>query len=355
MFALWLAAMLVFADPPSQATPLPASSGATAAPTPAPTPDPQAARKTALADLAAGEKLQRAGHHAQATAVLTDAITADPTLMDAYLVRAVSRAQLGDVDGAYGDLEIVLGSRPHDVKALTALGMLEEEKRYPTDALADFSRAIAIQPSYVPARMARGTLNCLTGRKSDGLADLDHALHAAAPTKESLTLQALSRANFCGDLRGGAAYARRAIALGATEQPLFDLVTTDDEVSGRFDLAYQDYKADVRANPKSETARAALASAESDMPGMIQAAITDYGSAIHLSPQDPALYFDRAAVEKRSGQVSDALADYKAALKLYSARGDTVHVAQVRVLIDEVEHPKASDIPVLHRMRKGRL
>lgn len=59
-------------------------------------------------------------------------------------------------------------------RCTTYLGM----RRY-EHALAEAERALAADPSYVWALVARGTINLLTGRPAEALADFDRAVEGA--------------------------------------------------------------------------------------------------------------------------------------------------------------------------------
>ena len=94
----------------------------------------------------------------------------------AYLMRAKVRDRQGDREGARGDREASLRVEPRDERDWTARG-LARQPRDPRAALADYDRALELNPSYRSAlRDKANVLAEALGRTEEAIATLDRAV-----------------------------------------------------------------------------------------------------------------------------------------------------------------------------------
>jgi tetratricopeptide (TPR) repeat protein len=168
--------------------------------------------------------------------------------------------QAGDARGAERRYAALLKRVPGFHPAHAGLGYVELSREAYDAALAQFDRALAIDPAYAPALAGKGQAYLATNQREQALASFDAAV-AADPGLIAIR-GAADVLRFQG-LQGGVAGARKAAA------------------DGRL--------ADARAA---------------------------YLEAIRASPQSPFLYRELAAVERREGQLPEALERIEKAIEL---------------------------------------
>ena len=78
-----------------------------------------------------------------------------PDWSEAWSERATTRFQLGDVNGAMGDIGETLKREPRDIGALAGLGAILLDTGDPEAALKVYDRALKLAPAYEPLKEAR--------------------------------------------------------------------------------------------------------------------------------------------------------------------------------------------------------
>jgi tetratricopeptide (TPR) repeat protein len=98
----------------------------------------------------------------------------EPNDDDARRERGYTAVQRGHLDEGLVDLEWFVAKHPDDVVGHYELGLAQRSADM-VKALAEFDRALALDPNYVPARTARGSLYYQTGKPEDAVKDLEIA------------------------------------------------------------------------------------------------------------------------------------------------------------------------------------
>jgi tetratricopeptide (TPR) repeat protein len=94
------------------------------------------------------------------------------------LNRSLARRRAGDAEGAHRDREAGLAAEPIDEEGWVARGMARLPGD-PTKALADFERALQLNPRYLPALQNRAALLAdMPGRVEEAIESLDQAIAA---------------------------------------------------------------------------------------------------------------------------------------------------------------------------------
>lgn len=158
-------------------------------------------------------------------------------------------------------------------------------------ALADFSQAIEVDPTYVPAYTMRGMVESMKGDDAAALADFDKAVELDPK---------------------GLSYCNR----GAVEMRKGDL-----------DAALADFDKAIELDPKLEAAysnRATARKKKNDLDG----AIADCNQVLELNPKSAQAYSERGMVYQAEGSLDEAIADFNQALVIdrnsafvYNGRG----------------------------------
>jgi tetratricopeptide (TPR) repeat protein len=106
-----------------------------------------------------GARLFKVTRYDQAILALDHAISLNPKLTDAYLLRARSHLGSNNLPQAVRDLTTVVEQRPSDTQAVIERGTVYLQLKDPKSALADAERAIAIDPKLASAYNLQGLAN----------------------------------------------------------------------------------------------------------------------------------------------------------------------------------------------------
>jgi tetratricopeptide (TPR) repeat protein len=149
---------------------------------------------TTMTDVTAyddGVRLYREGSYASAKDAFETAVRLEPNNAAAINNRGVTKARLGDLDGAVMDYTRALRQTPGDAEivfnranAYAAAGNLPA-------AVTDFTTAVTLKPDYAQAFFNRGTVRAALGDSQGALADWRFAI---ALDRDPWTKAAMARA-----------------------------------------------------------------------------------------------------------------------------------------------------------------
>lgn len=138
-----------------------------------------------------GVRLYREGWYGSAKDAFDTAVRQDPRNAAAINNRGVSKARLGDLDGAVIDYTLALQRTPQDAEivfnranAYAAAGNLPA-------AAKDFTTAVTLKPDYSQAFFNRGTVRAALGDTNGAFADWQFAM---AVDRDPWTRAAMARA-----------------------------------------------------------------------------------------------------------------------------------------------------------------
>ena len=124
-----------------------------------------------------GQALLKAGKVQEAEAAFTQAVTATPTDVDAWLGRFQARKAGGNMAGAEADLDHAVQLAPHNGTVLVDRGLFREQVQNDyKGAVEDFSSYLTLYPKAWAVYMDRGRAQMKAGALPAALADLDRAL-----------------------------------------------------------------------------------------------------------------------------------------------------------------------------------
>ncbi len=116
------------------------------------------------------------GNFSAAVTAATLALSRDPSLLDAYVLRATARTAVGNLREAEEDFGVIVRLRKDDPKPLHNRGVLRYRLGRLRESEEDFSRAIELNPEFLEAYRTRGTIRTLRGDHEGSVADYSRAL-----------------------------------------------------------------------------------------------------------------------------------------------------------------------------------
>ncbi len=248
-----------------------------------------------LALLRQGMTLAEEGRQREAIDVLDKAIAQDKDLAEAYLFRGNAYDDLGDPERALADLDLALRLNPELVEAYLSRGLVRAELENVEAALQDYAEARRLAPENPYPPLFAAELKSDLGDAAGAMPDYD-AAKALAPEDVDVLLG-------------------RASAL---------------LVLDRMEEALADAEAAIAVAPQSPSALLSAATAL-HMLEQFDAAIARFDAAIamDLDATDAAeAHLGRALVHQDAGNLTQAAADYAAAIAQSSAEEDHADLAE---------------------------
>jgi tetratricopeptide (TPR) repeat protein len=194
-------------------------------------------------------------------------------------------------------------------------------------AIADYVRAIKLNPNYTEAYNNRGNLKGAKGDHDEAIADLDRAIELDPKHTISYNNRGVQRLEK-HDWQGAIADFNHAIELDPKYAKAYYNRGNVKGAKGDQDGAITDFDRAIELDPKyvySYNNRGNAKKAKGDLDG----AIADFTRAIELAPQDARFYFSRAGAKFAGGDFDGAIADLDRVIELngkeplpYAVRAD---------------------------------
>jgi tetratricopeptide (TPR) repeat protein len=222
----------------------------------------------------------RTGNLRGAISPLNDAISADPNFTCAITVRAVVYSRMGDKRLAGADFNRVIQIQPNAAYAYFERGVFDAQTGHLDAAITDYGKALRLRPDYSEALGGRGSAYGQKARYQLAIGDLTRQISL--------------------DPNNAQAYYNRGVA---------------HSDSSDHKAAILDYDMAIRLNPKYTEALQSRCWERGVLGQELDRAIADCKSALTLIPGDAQALDSRAFVELRMKRFSDAIRDYRAALR----------------------------------------
>ncbi|MCB9458333.1 MAG: tetratricopeptide repeat protein [Anaerolineaceae bacterium] len=238
-----------------------------------------------------------------------------PTHALAYFSRGLALARLEQYEEAIADYNQAINLEPQYAFAFNSRGIAYMELGQYEEAIADYSQAISLDPQYTLAYNNRGIIYLELGQYEEAITDFTQAINL----DPQLTLAYNNRGNTFSELQQ------------------YEEALTDYNQAINLDLQYTDAY-NNRGNLYAKLQQ-------------YEKAIADYTKAISLDPQYAIAYNNRGYAYYTLGQYGEAIADYTQAISLdplytlaYNNRGYTYYnLGQYDLAISDYTQAIATD------------
>jgi tetratricopeptide (TPR) repeat protein/V8-like Glu-specific endopeptidase len=251
---------------------------------------------------------------------------------DDFIALAAQKYQKRDYRGALADYDRAIQLNPNYVVAYNYRGVLKENKFNDVrGALADYESAIQADPQNAIAHYNRGSLKEVKlGDVRGGLADYTRAIQLDPGYSNAYNNRALLTENKLKDLQSAMADYNRAIQTDPKNAIAYYNRGSLKEVKlGDTQGGLADYNRAIQINPYYARAYSNRGLLKENKLGDLQGALADYNLSIQADPQNAISHYNRASLkEVKLGDIQGGLADYNRAIQLnpnyaiaYSNRG----------------------------------
>jgi tetratricopeptide (TPR) repeat protein len=166
-----------------------------------------------------------------------------------YCNRGVARQRKGDLNGALADYSRAIQLNPEDGTAYNDRGLVKMAKGDLDGALADCDRALQINPRNIKFHNNRGLVRQRKGDLDGALADYDIAIKFYRKYADAYRNRATVKMAE-HDLDGALADYNRAIALGLKDAAVFYNRALAESAKGDLDAATKDFHRAAKVDPK---------------------------------------------------------------------------------------------------------
>jgi tetratricopeptide (TPR) repeat protein len=236
-----------------------------------------------------------------------------------YVYLADAKYDLGDKKGAIADYDKALAINPRESDAYIGRGLAKEKTGDPSGAIDDYNQALAINPKdylhliYFNRGIARDKLGDFQG----ALVDCSQAL--SINPKFSVAYECLGKARHeLGDNRGAIEEYTKALTIKPKEVLLYFNRGVVKQDLGDKQGAITDYSKALLINPQHAYSYFNRGVVKHGL-GDKQGAVDDFDKALAINPQDARFYYNRGFVKHDLfGCSQGVISDYSKALNLDS-------------------------------------
>jgi len=236
-----------------------------------------------------------------------------------YTARGMARQSKGDTDGAMADFDKALDLDPKDLKACYQRGLARQAKGNWDGAVADFSAIISVDPKNADAFSGRGFVKQARGDLDGALADYNQALLLKPQIPVAYYNVGLIKVQK-GDLDGAIAAYNQALDLDPKMAIAYYNRGNAKNSEGNLDGAIGDYTQALALNPNIDFAyfnRGFARQTKGDADG----ALADYTQAVVLNPKMAVAYYNRGLIKLQKGDLDGVIADSSRAIDLDPKNG----------------------------------
>ncbi len=225
-----------------------------------------------------------------------------------YLARGESRMYKDDAQGAIADFTKAIELDPQFVDGYSGRALARLTTNDLDGSLADANKAIEINPRSAEAYLVRGSVRLHRLDLDGSIADLSRAIELNPKAIAAWHERGVAR-NSRGDLDGGIADLSKAIALHPFGVNTYKERGAARRKQGDLQGATADFNKVIDLNPNDPEAYNKRGEARLDK-GDKTGALADFNKAIELDPNYGSAYFNRSSIHRANGDLDKAAADF---------------------------------------------
>ncbi len=248
----------------------------------------------------------------------------------AYNNRGSGHLQNGDLDKAMADFNKAISLNPDHAHAYFNRGSTRIQMRRMEQAIADFDTAIRLKPDFAAAFNNRGIARRHAGRIEDAIKDYDQAIRlnpadSRAPHNRDLAIVARSSQAAPAKPKGAGTAAKAT----AGPAPVPKVAAATPESDGKAIASTSKARPDAPKRPKAAGTNEAQAYFNRGTvhvsKGEFDLAVASYDEAIRLNPEYAFAYYNRGMAQFHNGNNEHAIADYTDAIRLRPQYANAYH------------------------------
>lgn len=246
------------------------------------------------------------------------ALSADPLDAVGYNRRAAGFASRHQFDSALADYARAIELQPENPANFHDRGIADLQNKQPMLAMRDFDHALQLKPDHLPSLLARGRLRLANKDVPGAAVDFD-VLRKLAPTNQNLILEIAQAYENHHEYATAIIDFDHWIAKNLRDERLPDVLGqrcwSRAALGVNLPLALADCNQAIRRGGDSFVARNSRAVVQLKM-GNFDKAIADFDEAIKRQPKDARAHYGRGFAEARKGLSSQSQVDLKTAVDM---------------------------------------
>ena len=202
----------------------------------------------------------------------------------AYTRRGNAKDKVGDHEGAIANYDRAIEINPQYARAYNNRGVAKSNMGNHEDAIADQGRAIEINPQYAKAYSNRGIAKRKIGDYKGAIADYDRAIEINPQYEAAYSNRGVAKSNM-GDHEGAIADHGQAIEIDPKYSAAYSNRGIAKDRMDDHENAIADFNRAIEIDPKSTAAYNNRGIAKGNL-GDHAGAIADHGRAIEIDPKN---------------------------------------------------------------------
>jgi tetratricopeptide (TPR) repeat protein len=239
-------------------------------------------------------------------------------LVVAYEERGVAFRLLSRYDDALADFNRAIELDPEDAWAISLRGAIYHDLGHYDEAFADASRAVELRPKSAQYITSRGEVRMHLDQYDDALADFSRAIELNPKYARAFAHRG-DLHKYLRHYEESLADYNRAIELAPKEDWIMVGRAGTYHDLGRYDDALAELSRAIELDPKYARAFARRGDVHRHL-GHYEESLADYNRAIELAPDNVQNISQRGEIHRLLGQHDDALADFNRASELFSSQ-----------------------------------
>jgi predicted O-linked N-acetylglucosamine transferase (SPINDLY family) len=253
----------------------------------------------------------------EAKALLTQALDLFPAVSEIYLLRGLTCRQMRNDQEAESDLRLCLGLAPDTAPALAVLGDICLEQQKPDEAVSYIEKAIQLAPDDVAVLRVQGNLS-VSRKDWKEAAYFYQKVLVASPDDVVVALNHAAARVEMGDALGAIDALEACIAVGATEQWVYEMTGLIFAHRGQWQVAVDSLEKAVEKEPQNVNAWNTLIVAYNKL-GLMEKAEFAAKKALEINPNHISALINLAGWYIDLGRHDEGVATFQHALDVDEA------------------------------------